>query len=665
MSTATRTSLAAAAGLLALAAAALLNVLQGADGASAEVVWRALRGADGFEEEIVRTLRGSRAAAGVVAGCTLGAATVLLQALTRNPLAEPATLGLSAGGMLAVTLGAAYGGVAAGAPTIAVAFAGVLVAAALVAAIAVVGGTGPVRLVLAGMAVGLALAAVTGAVRLLRETETSSLFLWGGGSLLQADWTAVRAGALIGLAALGGAALLSRALDVSELGEETARALGAAVGRLRLAAIAVAALLTAVSVGVAGPFAFAGILAASVARLARPAGHLGRLAVVVPWAGAIILLADVLTRALFGAVEELPAGVMCALAGAPVVVLVARRMRDDGPVLADRGSSGARWRASYAWLLLAALPVAALAALSVGEPTLGPVAAIGALLDGSDPLHGAVSERGARVLVALLAGAAFAGSGVVLQGAIRNPFAGPELVGVTGGASVGALAVLLLLPGAPSWALPLAAYAGSAAALALVLLAAAGSGAAPARMALIGLAITAATAAVTTLMVLRSQPAAAEAITWLAGSTYARTGSDAVLVGVPLALLGAAALLAATRLDLLATGDELAAALGVNVPVARATLLALGAALAASAVAVCGAIAFLGLLAPHLARLVAGGEHRRLLPVAMVSGAALLALADLAGRSIAPPLELPSGLVVAMLGAPALVFTLFRTRGAA
>lgn len=665
MSTRARTLLAAGAGLIALALAALLDLLQGSDGAGSSVVWSAITGGDGFEEEIVRTLRGSRAAAGIVAGCSLGAATVLLQGLTRNPLAEPATLGLSAGGMLAVTLGAAYGGVAAGAPTIAVAFVGVLFAAALVALIAVAGGAGPVRLVLAGMAVGLALAAVTGAVRLLRETETSSLFLWGGGSLLQSDWTAVRAGALIGLVALAAAVFLSRALDVSELGDDAARALGASVGRLRLAAIGIAALLTAVSVGVAGPFAFAGILAAGVGRLARPSGQLGRLAIVVPWAGAIILLSDVLTRAIFGAVEELPAGVMCALAGAPVVVLVARRMSDDGPALVDRGASGARWRGGYAWLLVSFLPLAALAALCLGEPSVGPAAALSALFDGADPLHATISDRGERVLVALLAGAAFSGSGVILQGAIRNPFAGPELVGVTGGASVGALGVLLLIPGAPQWALPVAAYAGSGAALLLVLAAASGTRAAPARMALIGLAITAAAAAITTLMVLRSQPAAAEAITWLAGSTYARTSTDALLVGIPLAVLGGLAIFASTQLDMLALDDELATALGLRVPLTRAALLALGAAIAAAAVAVCGAIAFLGLLAPHLARLVAGGEHRRLLPVAMAGGAALLALADLMGRTIQPPLELPSGLIVAAIGAPALVLTLLRTRAAA
>ncbi|MFT4036364.1 MAG: iron chelate uptake ABC transporter family permease subunit [Patulibacter sp.] len=665
MSTAARTTLGAAGGLALALLAAALDLLQGADGAGLAAVRHALTGGSGFEEELIRTVRGSRAAAGLVAGATLGGATVLLQSLTRNPLAEPATLGLSSGGMLAVTIGAAYGGVAAGAPTILVAFVGVLVAALLVAAIAAAGGTSPVRLVLTGMAIGLALAAITGAVRLLRETETSSLYLWGGGSLLQLDWVAVRAGTLIGVPALLLAALLARGLDVVELGEESARALGSSLRAVRLGALAVAAVLTAVSVGVAGPFAFAGILAAGAGRLVRPSGSLGRLVVVVPWAAAAILLADVLTRAVFGATEELPAGVMCALAGAPVVVMIARRIADDGPMLLAASRSVSQWRASSAWLLVAALPLCVVAALCLGEPSIGPVAALRALVDGSRDLHPVIAERAERVAVATLTGAALAGSGVILQGTLRNPFAGPELAGVTGGASVGALAVLLLFPGAPGWALPLAAYGGSAAALAIVLLAATGTRAAPARMALIGLAITAAAASITTLMVLRSQPAAAEAITWLAGSTYARTTSDAILVGVPLLLLGVLAMVASSHLDVLATGDELATALGLNVPLARALLLALGAALAAAAVAVCGAIAFLGLLAPHLARLVAGGEHRRLLPVAMATGAALLAVADLVGRALLPPLELPSGLVVAAIGAPALVLTLIRTRGAA
>jgi iron complex transport system permease protein len=248
----------------------------------------------------------------------------------------------------------------------------------------------------------------------------------------------------------------------------------------------------------------------------------------------------------------------------------------------------------------------------------------------------------------------------VLQAAVRNPFAGPELAGVVGGASVGAFTVLLVFPGAPSLALPFAAFFGALLAMSLVLALAGGSS--PARLALIGLAVTAGCAAVTELMLLHSQPAAATAITWLSGSTYATGWSDLRLLAVPAVLLVPVALLAVRRLDVLMLDDDLARALGMRVSLNRAALLAAGAALGAAAVAVCGAIAFVGLLAPHAARLLAGGNHRRALPMAMAVGALLLGLADTVGRTVFAPTEIPSGLVVSMIGAPYLAVLLWRSR---
>ena len=236
-----------------------------------------LHNRDTLEGAVVRDVRLPRAASGIIAGGALAAAAVLLIAITRNPLAEPATLGLTAGGTLAVTLTTAYASVAPGAPTIAIAFVGVLFGALLIGAIAAVAGAAPVRIVLAGMAISLALAAVSAAIQLLRETETSGMFLWGAGSLLQAGWDQVRPGAIIGVVVLAACFAIARQLDVAVLGESTARALGLRSGATRLLAVGAAVLLTAVAVGVAGPIAFVGILSAAVARSARPGGHAAQL----------------------------------------------------------------------------------------------------------------------------------------------------------------------------------------------------------------------------------------------------------------------------------------------------------------------------------------------------------------------------------------------------
>jgi ABC-type Fe3+-siderophore transport system permease subunit len=655
-----RAALFAGAGLLLALLAGLADVWQGQSDVD---VWAAsFHRGESLGDALFLDIRLPRALAGVIAGASLACAAVVLQAIARNPLAEPATLGLTAGGTLAVTLVAAYASLAPGAPTIAVAFVGVAAGTALIGAMAAAGGGG-IRLILAGMAVGLALAAASGAVRLARETETSGLFLWGAGSLLQTGWGPVRAAAVIGLPAVLGVLALSRRLDVAVLGEETARGLGLRSGLTQIAGVTLAAVLTAVAVGLCGPIAFVGILAGGLARLARPRGHLGLLAVALPWGAAILLAADVAGRAIAGLDSETPAGVICALIGAPVLVVVARRLRGEVGPAVDKAASAVRWRPRASVLAALLLPVAVVGSLCLGEIDLGPGEVVRSLFGSGSPLGEiAVDSRAPRLCVALLGGACLAASGTVLQAAVRNPFAGPELAGVVGGASVGAFTVLLVFPGASSLVLPFASFAGALLAMGLVL--ALSGGSSPARLALVGLAVTAGCAAVTELMLLHSQPAAATAITWLSGSTYATGWSDLRLLAVPAALLIPVALLAVRRLDVLMLDDELARALGLRVSFNRAALLAAGAALGAAAVAVCGAIAFIGLLAPHAARLLAGGNHRRALPMAMALGALLLGLADTVGRTVLAPTEIPSGLVVSMIGAPYLAVLLWRSRTA-
>ena len=643
------------------------DVSQGQGGLSLHTVLDALlHDRATLDGALVRDVRLPRAISGIVAGGALAAAAVLLIAVTRNPLAEPATLGLTAGGTLAVTITSAYASIAPGASTIAVAFVGVVFGALLIGAIAAAAGAAPVRIVLAGMAISLALAAVSAAIQLLRETETSGLFLWGAGSLLQSGWEQVRPGALIGAAVLVGCFALARQLDVAVLGESTARALGLRNGATRLLAVVAATLLTAVAVGVAGPIAFVGVLSAAIARAARPRGHAAQLLIAVPWGAAIVVGADVVGRLAFGIDDETPAGVICALIGAPVLIVAAKRLRDSGAPVVDAAASAARWRPQAVGVAVIVALAAAFASLCIGELSAGPREIVRAIFGSGDGLGDLVLElRAPRLCVALLAGACLAASGVVLQASVRNAFAGPELVGVTGGASVAAFIVLLALPSAPHGVLPFAAFVGGIAAMGLVLLLAGRGRGSPQRLALVGLAVSAACLAITTLLVLNAEPAASVAVTWLAGSTYAQSWSELRLLAIPALVLLPLAALAVRRLDVLMLDDELGTTLGLRVGPARVALLGVGAALAASAVAVTGAIAFVGLLAPHAARLIAGGNHRRLLPIAMLVGATLLATADALGRVLFAPTEIPSGLVVALIGAPYLSWMMWRGRLAA
>ena len=380
---------------------------------------------------------------------------------------------------------------------------------------------------------------------------------------------------------------------------------------------------------------------------------------------ALVLAADIVALALSG--DKVKTGVVCAVVGAPLLVLIARRAQVQAPVGALRESGRSARRAvrrapsrlAGAGLAVAVLLGALIGSLSVGDLLLGPADVARGVFGQGEWAFVVQDLRLPRAAVAALAGMALAISGVLSQGVVRNPLAGPEILGVIGGASVAALAVLIVLrPGQGGVAL--AAFAGGLAALALVY-AAAPRDLDPLRIALIGVAIATACAAIGDLLLLAAGPAATQGIVLLSGSTYAQGWGDFLLLLPAVAVGGVIAWFAARRLDALSAGDDMAISLGVRAPRTRGVLLAASALLASAAVAIVGAIVFVGLMAPHAARILVGPQHRRVLPVAALLGAAFLLVADLLGRSVlAGSYELPSGLVTAIVGGPLLLVLLRR-----
>ncbi|GHF34619.1 iron complex transport system permease protein [Deinococcus metalli] len=266
--------------------------------------------------------------------------------------------------------------------------------------------------------------------------------------------------------------------------------------------------------------------------------------------------------------------------------------------------------------------------------------------------------RAPRIVVAVLAGAMFAASGAMMQGVIRNPLASPDLIGVGAGAGLAATLYLLAWPGSPPGGLPWAALVGAWAGFGLVLvLAREWSGQRvntlhPVRLALVGVAVAAALGAVQQLVLVRAPDGLGAALTFLAGSVYGADAARAArLLPWALVLLPAALLLART-LDVLNLGEDLATSLGTRVNAARLLSLTVAVALAGAAVTGAGILGFVGLLAPHVARLLVGGRHARLLPVSMLLGALLVLAADTLGRALLPPLEVPAGLFTTLVGAP-------------
>jgi iron complex transport system permease protein len=262
-----------------------------------------------------------------------------------------------------------------------------------------------------------------------------------------------------------------------------------------------------------------------------------------------------------------------------------------------------------------------------------------------------------------LAGAGLAVSGVLLQAVTRNPLAAPSIVGINGGAVLGAVVVLFLLPSTPPGAVPAAALVGGiAAGTTVYALARRGGSIAPGRLALVGMAVGTLCIALVQLLIVRFLNSGdyQTALTWLVGSLWGRSWDDAALLAPWSIVLLPAAWLFADHLDLLALGDDVARGLGSRLETLRAGLLGIAVGLAASAVSAAGAVAFIGLIAPHVARRLIGPRHRPLIPAAGLLGALLVLLSDALGRAVFPPQEISFGLVTALIGAPYFIYLLRR-----
>ena len=270
-----------------------------------------------------------------------------------------------------------------------------------------------------------------------------------------------------------------------------------------------------------------------------------------------------------------------------------------------------------------------------------------------------------RVLLAAVVGAGLAAAGTVFQGLFRNPMADPAIIGVSSGAALGA--VLVIAAGASGAyggaAVPVAAFAGALVAAFLVYrLARVGPSVQVATLLLAGIAMAAVISSVMSLVMTFSGEQIRDIYFWLLGGLGDR-GWGALEAVTPLVALGVAASLAlVTNLNLVTLGEERAAQLGVELDRFKREALAVGSLLAAAAVSVSGVIGFVGLMTPHLLRLVVGADHRRLLPASLLGGPVLLILADLVARTAVAPEELPVGAVTAILGGPFFLYLLRRER---
>ncbi|RZV03238.1 UNVERIFIED_ORG: iron complex transport system permease protein [Serratia quinivorans] len=597
-----------------------------------------------------------RLSVSLLAGAGLGLVGVLFQQVLRNPLAEPATLGVSAGAQLGLTVATLWMLPGGELTRQLAAMVGAVVVGGLVFGVAWGKRMSPVTLILAGLVLGLYCGAVNSLLALFNYDQLQGVFLWSTGALNQQDWSTVQfilprllvAGLL--------AVLLLRPLTLLGLDDGVARNLGLGLSMARFCALAVAIIFSAMLVNAAGVIGFIGLFAPLMAKMlgARRLVHRMMLA---PLLGALLLwLTDQVMIWLTQVWREVPTGAATALFGAPLLLWLLPRLRSASTpppmnlgdkVPAERGHLLA-WAALAGAVLFAGLTVA----LMFGQNAAGWHWSQGAELESLMPW------RWPRVLSALAAGMMLAVAGTLIQKLTGNPMASPEVLGISSGAAFGVVMMLLVVPGdAFVWLLP-AGSLGAAGTLLVIMIAAGRGGFSTERMLLAGIALSTAFTTTIFLLLASGDPRTGGLLTWISGSTYSVTPEQAVRTAIIAAMLIVLAPLCRRWLSILPLGSATARSVGIALTPVRLTILLLAATLTAMATLTVGPLSFIGLMAPHMARMLG---FRRALPQMVISallGGLLMVFADWCGRMVMFPYQIPAGLLATFIGAPYFVYLL-------
>jgi iron complex transport system permease protein len=598
----------------------------------------------------------------LLCGAGLGASGAILQQVLRNPLASPTTLGIDAGARLALALATLFTPHLFGIGRDAVALLGSAVSTCVVFAIVRRRGFSALSIVLAGLVVSLYCGALSSILVLVGDRYLASLFIWGSGSLSQQSWhPSIALAWRLGLAALPLIVLL-RPLSMLDVDDQNAAALGVSVPRLRLIAIGVAVAMSAFVTSAVGVIGFIGLVAPILARLAGARRFGARLLFSTVLGALILLLTDAAVQNLAGASAQfLPTGAVTAVLASPLLLFLLPRLkttvRQIPSLLPGRSSAFSH----PGWVAAAVASVVLLLVLSV---LVGRSPAGDWRLASMDQWNDLLVWRAPRLGAAAFAGALLGVAGVILQRLTGNEMASPEVLGVSAGAILAVALSLFVFAGIGDPGLNVAAVCGGLAVLGVIVLLGRRSGFAPERVLIAGIALNALIDAVVGVLSATGDPRAIALLGWMSGSTGDTTPSEALNAGLAVALLIPASLLAARWLDILPLGGAPAQALGVPLARARFLLLFLAAVLTAFATFIIGPLTFIGLMAPHLALLLGFRRSLTTLLASAAAGATLMAAADTIARTAAFPLQLPTGLTAATVGAPFLMFLLSRRSAA-
>ncbi|MEX9252881.1 Fe(3+)-hydroxamate ABC transporter permease FhuB [Pseudenterobacter timonensis] len=590
----------------------------------------------------------------LLVGAGLGLVGVLFQQVLRNPLAEPTTLGVATGAQLGITITTLWSlpGVL---TTQFAALAGACIVGALVFGVAWGKRVSPVTLILAGLVVSLYCGAINQLLVLFHHDQLQSMFLWSTGTLTQTDWSVVQR---LWPQLLGGVLLtllLLRPLTLMGLDDGVARNLGLALSLARLAALALAIVISALLVNAVGIIGFIGLFAPLLAKMLGARRLLARL-MLAPLIGALILwLSDQVVLWLTRVWMEISTGSVTALIGAPLLLWLLPRLRSmTAPAMnaGDKVYAERQHILGYALAGLAVLVIAVLVTLTLGRDAAGWHWATG------ETLNALLEWRWPRLFTALIAGVMLAVAGCIIQRLTGNPMASPEVLGISSGAAFGVVLMLFFVPGdAFSWLMP-AGSLGAAATLLIIMVAAGRGGFSPQRMLLAGMALSTAFTMLLMMLQASGDPRMAQILTWISGSTYGATGAQVLHTGAAMIVLLAIVPLCRRWMTILPLGGETARAVGMALTPARLGLLLLAACLTAAATMTIGPLSFVGLMAPHIARMMG---FRRTMPhivMSALTGGVMLVFADWCGRMLMFPYQIPAGLLSTFIGAPYFIYLL-------
>ena len=585
-----------------------------------------------------------RMAMALLAGGSTAMATMLMQQLMRNPLASDSTLAVSSGAQAALVAATVFAPSFLAYGTSAVAFAGAAAALGAVLRLSARRALQPLSVVLAGLVVSLYLGYLTGIVMLFFSEETRGVMQWGSGSLVQDSWRDTL-GLLwrIAVAAIL-TAFLIKPLNIMSLGDTQAESAGIPVKKIRLLSLAVAAFLSAGVVGFVGMMGFVGLAAATLVRQMGVRTLSMRLICSFIVGALLLMLTDnglMLLKHYRG--TDLPAGAVTALVGAPLLLWLTAKAP---PRPSFQTTSDISTAAPHVPRLLRFLPLIAVA-VSVLAFTVGRYDETLRLT--IDPEY--FVFRYPRVLLAAATGTMLALTGVILQRLTQNPMAGPELLGISSGTAFGAMAVVMLfdITSGSSW-FWLTGIVSALVSLGLLMLFNRKNGFTPEKILLTGMALAALADAAIRIWTASGDFRVQLLLLWMSGSTYQATPESALTVG----LLAVASLLLILplqrRLGLLSLNATIARSVGINVPLARLVLIVSSAALTALSTLLIGPLSFVGLLAPHLARMLGARLPKQQLAAAALIGASVMMTADWLGRQVMFPYEVPAGMMATLIG---------------